>query len=144
MDSVSEWVGSSIPDEGTEDHDRWTSMLEAVDDIKTLDDVIEYLELNQADVDDFFVTGQFDLIAAGMEPTDVPAEVASSSGLKIASQQWSGGSWVDVYEYKGYFFVINEVEKTVFNTEEKALESAGIGNSTNDDISSIYLIDRAK
>jgi hypothetical protein len=35
-------------------------------------------------------------------------EVLAAHGNIIASQQWSGGSWADVYEYKGRYFAADE------------------------------------
>jgi hypothetical protein len=35
-------------------------------------------------------------------------EVLAVNGNIIASQRWSGGSWADVYEYKGRYFAVDE------------------------------------
>ena len=35
-------------------------------------------------------------------------EVLEANGNIIASQQWSGGSWADVYEYKSRYFAVDE------------------------------------
>ena len=44
MFTVEEWLGNDIPDEGTEDYDRWQMMLVDIDDIVSLSEVIEFLE----------------------------------------------------------------------------------------------------
>jgi hypothetical protein len=63
------------------------------------------------------------------------AEKIESEGERIATQQWGGGSWVDVYKYKRKFYVIDEVGTSSFNDAAVAFQSAGIGRSTYDRIS---------
>ena len=65
------------------------------------------------------------------------AEKIQSEGKRIAAQQWSGGSWVDVYNYKGKFYVFDEVETASFSDAAEAFLRAGIGRSTYDEISHI-------
>ena len=63
-----------------------------------------------------------------------PRQVLESDGNVIGSQTWSGGSWVTVYEYKGKFFVSNEVEITECDTAEKAFSRANFGGQQYDKI----------
>lgn len=41
---VEEWLGNDIPDEGTEDYERWQMMLVDIDDVGSVADAIEFLE----------------------------------------------------------------------------------------------------
>jgi len=51
--NVTEWVGFDIPSQGTDDYDMWQSMLLDIEDIKTIQDVVNYLECNGRDVVEF-------------------------------------------------------------------------------------------
>lgn len=61
-------------------------------------------------------------------------EVMDRYGKQIATQNWAGGSWVAVYEYRGRFFVVDEVERSEFSNVEDAFERAGIGRAVYDEI----------
>ena len=63
-----------------------------------------------------------------------PHEVLESDGNVIGSQTWSGGSWVTVYEYKGKFFVSNEVEITECDTAKQAFSRANFGGQQYDKV----------
>lgn len=131
---VDEWVGMHVPAEGTEDYDSWQQKLAEIDDIKTIHDVINYLEGESQKIDDFFITGQYNVISAGLESAQVELEVIKALGEKVAEQSWSGGSWVNVYLYDAKYFVITEVGTTAFDDEASAFKSAGIGDNTYDEV----------
>jgi hypothetical protein len=61
-------------------------------------------------------------------------EVLAEHGNIIASQQWSGGSWADVYEYKGRYFAVDESGLTECGSAGNAFAQAGIGRDTYDKI----------
>ncbi len=80
-----------------------------------------------------------------------PTIVVQEMGDHIASQTWSGGSWSDVYEYKGLFWAQDEVDFVEFDNPLDAFSRAGIGNDDFDNINSQhiarkyeYLIKQAK
>jgi hypothetical protein len=62
-------------------------------------------------------------------------EVLAAHGNIIASQQWSGGSWADVYEYKGRYFAVDEAGLMELSNAADAFSQAGIGRDTYDKIS---------
>ena len=66
-------------------------------------------------------------------------EVLVAHGKIIASQQWSGGSWADVYEYKGRYFAVDEVGLTELGSAADAFTQAGIGRDTYDAISHVSI-----
>lgn len=131
---VSEWLGNDIPDEGDEDFDTWQEKVASIYAIESIDDVVAYLEDEGIDEDDFYTTGDYLLISAGMKPEHVPGQVVSELGDCIAEQTWENGSWVNVYAYDGKFFVINEVETTAFDDRNAAMKSARLGDDTYDNI----------
>lgn len=61
-------------------------------------------------------------------------EVLRKLGKEVASQMWSGGSDSVVYEYKGQYFVMDEVETCEYDNPKDAFERAGIGRDTFDSI----------
>jgi hypothetical protein len=65
------------------------------------------------------------------------AEIVADQGEKIAEQQWSGGSWSSVYKFENRYYVIDEVEMTVFDDANAALLRANIGSSDHDSISHV-------
>lgn len=131
---VEEWVGSDIPDEYSEDHERWMAKVEEIIAIETVEDVTRYLVGEQLDEGEFFLSGGFDLMAAGMNPADIPTGVVIELGSKVASQTWSGGSWVNIYQYGAKYFSIGEAEMRVFDSKDEAMIAAGIDNDTYDQI----------
>ena len=52
-EQVNEWLGQDIPDEDDDDFGRWQSMLEEINAIESLKDVVNYLESEGRDVDEF-------------------------------------------------------------------------------------------
>lgn len=52
-DKVSEWLGFDIPDEGTEDYDRWKSMLLDIDDIQDIESAETYLDIQGDSLEDY-------------------------------------------------------------------------------------------
>ena len=52
---IQEWLGNHIPEEGTEDHDKWQIMVLDRNDIKSAEDVEYWIEIyTHRDVEDFF------------------------------------------------------------------------------------------
>ena len=51
---LSEWLGSDIPDEGSEDHQTWVSRSQEIEDISTFEDVYAYLGMNEELARDIF------------------------------------------------------------------------------------------
>jgi hypothetical protein len=57
---VDEWLGMDIPEEGTEDYERWQSDLAQIEAVNTIEDVIDFLEYSGKDVIEFFEISRFD------------------------------------------------------------------------------------
>ncbi len=131
---VDEWVGTHVPAEGTEDYESWQAKLAEIDAIENIQDVIDYVESEGFDLDDFFMCGEYKVISAGLDPNDVPLGLISEIGELVAEQSWSGGSWVNVYLFDGKYFIVSEVETRVADTEADAIKIAGIDNDTIDQI----------
>ncbi len=51
---LSEWLGSDIPDEGTDDYETWTSRAIEIDEISSFGDVYDYLQQDDERAQDFF------------------------------------------------------------------------------------------
>jgi hypothetical protein len=66
-------------------------------------------------------------------------ELVTGAGANIASQQWSGGSWCDVYEYKGRYFAVDEGGLAECGSAADAFIQAGIGRDTYDKISHVSI-----
>jgi hypothetical protein len=60
---IEEWLGFDIPDEGTEDYERWQNMVAEVAAIESIDDVISYVESIGVEVEAFLE--DFDLGSTG-------------------------------------------------------------------------------
>lgn len=52
-EQVNEWLGQDIPDKGDDDYGRWQSMLAEINAIESLEDIVNYLESEGRDVDEF-------------------------------------------------------------------------------------------
>ncbi|NWF37278.1 hypothetical protein [Mariprofundus sp. KV] len=50
---IDEWLGNDIPEEGTEDFNRWQSMESELNSIASLTDVVDYLNNQDYDVKEF-------------------------------------------------------------------------------------------
>jgi|LauGreDrversion4_2_1035121.scaffolds.fasta_scaffold273941_1 hypothetical protein len=120
--------GATAKPENAEKHERRQMMLDALESVKTIYDIADYLDRAGRDSDEFFIAYQVPLVTAGMDPLDVPSEVIQSLGSEVASEAWANGSWAEVYKYDGVFFAIDETEIRVFKTLREASASAGIGN----------------
>jgi hypothetical protein len=127
---VDEWLGYDIPAEDTEDYERWQSMLADIEDIETLQDVIDYVESSRQDVAEFFMCGRYDLIDAGMTPSEIPVSIISGAGEVIASQKISDGTEINVYSYSQKYFVVRGSEAGIFDNESDALKAAGIASDS--------------
>ena len=53
LSRLEEWLGSDIPDEGTENYDTWQYKLEEIVAIESVSDVIEYAESSLPDSEAF-------------------------------------------------------------------------------------------
>lgn len=54
FNDVSEWLGSEIPEEKTEDYETWQEWLKEIEEIRSLEDIYWYLDAKGKDIDDFF------------------------------------------------------------------------------------------
>jgi len=54
LDDVSEWLGSDIPSEDTEDYETWQDRLHEIEQIKSFSDINVYLENLGRDTAEFF------------------------------------------------------------------------------------------
>lgn len=132
---VDEWVGFDIPNEGTEDYERWQSMLLDIEDVDNINGVREYLESNgMGEFDDFLICGEWDISELVDDPSIVPIELVVNTAEEIASQQREDGSWSTVYKYGKWFVSVNEDESKFFDDVESALAHAGITEESSDDI----------
>jgi len=121
---IEEWVGFDIPSEGSEDHDRWLGMVHDVKDIVSIADVISYLESVNIDIDEFFIDGECDLIAAGLNPEEISISVLSMLGLEIESRKKPDDSLIRVLEYGGKYFLVDGDQVAYFSTEIEAINCA--------------------
>lgn len=125
---IEEWIGFDIPDEGTEDYDRWQIMNDEVEGIASIDDVLSYLESEGVDVEDFLVTGEYDLITAGMTPEAIPLSVFECLGEDVTPEEIADGGESRVLMCWGRYFVVSHNEKfapQVFATLESASNAIG-------------------
>ena len=129
LSRVDEWIGMDVPDEGTEDYDTWQSKLADIDAIDNIDDVIEYVENSGWELDEFFVVGLYDVITAGLDPSQVPRELITQAGELVAEKQSPGRSGGNVYLFDGKYFIVNDGKTRVADTKAKALKIAGIKKS---------------
>ena len=54
---IQEWLGNHIPEEGTEDYEKWQIMVMDRDDIKSSKDVEYWIEIHtDIDVEEFFTS----------------------------------------------------------------------------------------
>ncbi|MGE4534427.1 hypothetical protein [Halomonas sp.] len=132
---VDEWVGMHVPAEGTEDHETWQAKLTEIAEIENIQDVIDYIESEGLDLNDFFLCGGYEVLSAGLNPQDAPSVLVTELGELIAEKTWPGGSWVNVYLYDGQYFVVDAVKTSVADTEANALKIAGIENGSFDQVS---------
>jgi hypothetical protein len=121
---IEEWVGFDIPSEGSEDHDRWLGMVNDVKDIVSIADVISYLESENIDTDEFFIDGEYDLIAAGFNPEQISIAVLTILGLEIESRKKPDDSLIRVLEYGGKYFLVDGDQVAHFSTEIEAINCA--------------------
>jgi hypothetical protein len=63
-----------------------------------------------------------------------PLSVLIEMGTEIAAQSWSGGSWSNVYEYRGRYYAVDEGGMDDYDHPREAFERAGIGRETFDTI----------
>jgi hypothetical protein len=54
LHDVSEWLGSELPDAGTEDYETWQEWLKEIDEIRSFGDIYEYLDARGRNIDEFF------------------------------------------------------------------------------------------
>jgi hypothetical protein len=131
---IEEWVGFDTPNAGSEDYDQWLGMIQEVNDIVSIADVMSYLESNNIDTDDFFIDGEFDLIAAGLSPDEVPAAILSKLGSEIDSKKGMDDSLVRVLEYGGQYFLMDRGQVLHFSSEIDAINYLGVSQTPEDNI----------
>jgi len=127
---VDEWVGSDIPNRGTEDYTRWMLKLQDVEDVASVEDVIEYCDADGVDFADFVISGEFDLVRAGMTLTDIPEAVVSELGEPVDLPDEAAQAGAAVFMYGGKCFVLPSLETealSVFGNVADALRSLGFG-----------------
>jgi hypothetical protein len=129
MECVEEWLGLDIPDEGTSDYDTWLMMIEGVNNITSIYDVVEYLETKGRDFASFIIDGEYDLVAAGMLPIEVPFSVIEILGKKIEIRLNEEVSSPCVYRYGNKIYLYsfgNQELPLVFDELDEMLESLGV------------------
>jgi hypothetical protein len=132
---VEEWVGFHIPDEGSEDYDRWQNMLRDIEDVESISDVQSFIEGGMGDFDDFLICGEWDISDMVDDPKSIPWELVVNTAEEIASQQWECGSWSNVYKYGKWFVSVNEVECGFHKDAKSAFTGARISLDSQDYIS---------
>jgi hypothetical protein len=133
LKQVEEWVGMHRPVEGSEDYETWQWKLDTIKAFKTIDDVIEYVECNFLDLNDFFLTGEYELITAGLAPEKVPSSIVSEHGELIAEQVLPSGAKCEIFFFDGKYFVLDESRTQIVDSEKEALMIAGIEEESSND-----------
>lgn len=133
LKQVEEWVGMHRPVEGSEDYETWQWKLDTIKAFKTIDDVIEYVECNFLDLNDFFLTGEYELITAGLAPEKVPSSIVSEHGELIAEQVLPSGAKCEIFFFDGKYFVLDESRIQIVDSEKEALMIAGIEEESSND-----------
>lgn len=135
LKQVDEWVGMHRPVEGSEDYATWQWKLDTINSIETIDDVIEYVECNFLDLNDFFLTGEYELITAGLAPEKVPSSIVSELGELIAEQVLPSDAKCQIFFFDGKYFVLDRTRTQIVDSEQEALMIAGIEEDSSDDYS---------
>jgi len=133
LKQVEEWVGMHRPVEGSEDYETWQWKLDTIKAFKTIDDVIEYVECNFLDLNDFFLTGEYELITAGLAPEKVPSSIVSELGELIAEQVLPSDTKCKIYFFDGKYFVLDGTRTQIVDSEKEAFTIAGIEEDSSDD-----------
>jgi hypothetical protein len=95
---------------------------------------MSYLDSNNIDTDDFFIDGEFDLIAAGLSPDAVPAAILSKLGSEIDSKKGMDDSLVRVLEYGEQYFLMDRGQVLHFSSEIDAINYLGVSQTSEDNI----------
>ena len=133
LKQVEEWVGMHRPVEGSEDYETWQWKLDTINSIETIDDVIEYVECNFLDLNDFFLTGEYELITAGLAPEKVPFSIVSELGELIAEQVLPNDAKCEIFFFDGKYFVLDGTRTQIVDSKKDALTIAGIEEDSSDD-----------
>ena len=133
LKQVEEWVGMHRPVEGSEDYETWQWKLDTIKAFKTIDDVIEYVECNFLDLNDFFLTGEYELITAGLAPEKVPSSIVSEHGELIAERALPSDTKCEIFFFDGKYFVLDGTRTQIVDSEKDALTIAGIEEDSSDD-----------
>ena len=74
LDDVSEWLGSDIPAEDTEDYETWQNRLQEIEQISSFADINDYLENRGRDTVEFFESWEvhFDEMSGNIELQSLP------------------------------------------------------------------------
>jgi hypothetical protein len=128
---IDEWLGSDIPDEGTEDYEQWQAKVSEVADLTDIYGVIDYLSDDGRDADQFFIDHEIGLLSAGLEAADVPVRVIEALGEKIGGGPSASGADATAYLYDGHCFVVRNREATHYPDKAAALAAlAAPGSKT--------------
>jgi hypothetical protein len=133
LKQVDEWVGMHRPVEGSEDYETWQWKLDTIRGIETIDDVIEYVECNFQDLNDFLLTGEYELITAGLAPEKVPSSIVSELGELIAEQVLPNDVKCEIFIFDGKYFVLDGTRTQIVDSKKDALTIAGIEEDSSDD-----------
>jgi len=133
LKQVDEWVGMHRPVEGSEDYETWQWKLDTIRGIETIDDVIEYVECNFLDLNDFLLTGEYELITAGLAPEKVPSSIVSELGELIAERALPDDAICEIFFFDGKYFVLDGTRTQIVDSEKDALTIAGIEEDSSDD-----------
>lgn len=133
LKQVDEWVGMHRPVEGSEDYETWQTKLDSINAIQTIDDVIEYVECDGIDLNDFFLTGEYELITAGLAPEKVPSFIISELGELIAERALPSDAKCEIFFFDGEYFVLDGTRTQLINSEKEAFTIAGIEEDSSDD-----------
>ena len=135
LKQVDEWVGMHRPVEGSEDYETWQWKLVTIRGIETIDDVIEYVECSFLDLNDFLLTGEYELITAGLAPEKVPSSIVSELGELIAERALPDDVKCEIFFFDGKYFVLDRSRTQIVDSEQEALMIAGIEEDSSDDYS---------
>ncbi|NCB72771.1 MAG: hypothetical protein EOM45_13455 [Clostridia bacterium] len=131
---VDEWAGMYTPVQGTEDYDTWQLKLDTIDAIENIHDVIEYVECNFLDLNDFFLTGGYELLTAGLAPEKIPSSIVSGLGELIAERVLPNDAKCEIFFFDGKYFVIDGTKMQIAESEKEAFMIADIEEEPSDDI----------
>lgn len=126
MRQVDEWLGNSLPSEGSEDYLRWQQMLQEIEDAESVEQIREYLESKGIDAEEFFIDGSYDLIKAGVPPHMISKKVIECLAEEISVTEDQGTSFEKIYKYSGLYFSISNGVVTPLSANSAKIKSIKI------------------